>query len=327
MSLSPKQLKEGMRGILHLVMTPFDENEEIDEKALREGVRYVVDKLKGEDAVFIPTGSTGEFYAMTDEECRKVAKIVVEEVNGAFPVVVGTGRAGTKPAIKMSRFAQEIGADGVMIVLPYYHLVTEEGIYRHYKKIAENIDIGIMIYNNPVTSKLYISPDLMARLSKIDNIIADKENTPKAVTYYWMQKIIDPEDMVIVCGLGQLMYPFEALFGCPGYVTELANFAPDIATELYKATMQKDFNKLTELVDKIAPYHEFIAKIAQKRGVLPTVLSPHIAIDELPFYQSVCKEAMNLIGLPGGRVRDPMENITSQEKDELKGILKDLGVL
>jgi len=308
-------------------MTPFDENEEFDEKALRESLGHIVNKLKGEDAVFIPTGSTGEFYAMTDEECRKVAKITVEEVNGVFPVIVGTARAGTKAAIEMSRYAQDVGADGVMIVLPYYHLVTKEGLYRHYKRIADNLNIGIMIYNNPVASKLWIPPDLMAKLSKIENIVADKENTPNAVAYYWMQKSVDPEDMVIVCGLGQLMYPFEALYGCPGYVTGLANFAPEIAIGIYKAAMQKDFNKLTELEDKIASYHQFLSKVAQKRGALPTVLSPHIATAELPFYQSVYKEAMNLIGLPGGRARDPMENITAEEKDELKGILKDLGVL
>jgi len=327
MPMSPKELKGKMKGVLHLVMTPFGKNEELDEKALREGIRYVADKLKGEDAVFIPTGSTGEFYAMTDEECKKVAQIVVEEVNGEFPVIVGTARAGTKPTIEMSKYAQDVGADGVMIVLPYYHLATKEGIYRHYKKIADSLDIGIMIYNNPVTSKMWIPPDLMARLSKIENIIADKENTPSVGAYYWMQKAVDPEDMVIVCGLGQLVYQFEALYGCPGYVTELANYAPEIAVGFYKAAMQRDFNKLTELADKIAPYHEFIAKVAKKRGALPTVLSPHIAIADLPLYQSVCKEAMNLIGLPGGRVRDPMENLTVEEKDELRVVLKDIGLL
>jgi len=327
MFMLPKELKERTKGVLHLVMTPFDEDEELDEKALRESLRHVVNKLKGEDAVFIATGSTGEFYAMTDEECRKVAKIAIEEVNGEFPVMVGTARAGTKPTIEMSRYAQDVGADGVMITLPYYHLVTKEGIYRHYKKIADNLDIGIMVYNNPVTSKLYIEPDLMAKLSKIENIVLDKENTTNAVGYYWMQKTVDPEDMVIVCGLGQLMYPFEALYGCSGYVTELANFVPEIATGIYKAAMQEDFNKLTGLIDKVAPYHQFISKIARRRGALPTVLSSHIAIAELPFYQSVCKEAMNLIGLPGGRARDPMENITAKEKEELRDILKDLGAL
>lgn len=327
MSMSPKELKEKTKGALHLPMTPFGENEELDEKALRESVRYVADRLRGEDAVFIANGSTGEFYAMTDEECKKVGKITVEEVDGRFPVIVGTGRAGTKTTIEMSKYAQDVGADGVMIVLPYYHLVTKEGIYRHYKKIADNLNIGIMIYNNPVTSKLYIEPDLMARLSKIENIIADKENTPKAMGYYWMQHAVDPNDMVIVCGLGPMMYPFEVLFGCRGYVTHLANFAPEIVTSLCKAAREKDFGKLTEITDMMAPYYEFLGRLAQKRGALPTILSSHLATSVLPVYQSVCKEAMNLIGLPGGKVRDPMENITAEEKQELRGILRDLGVL
>lgn len=327
MSMQPKELKDKTKGVLHLVMTPFDKNEELDEKALRESVGHVVKSLKGSDALFIATGSTGEFYAMTDEECRKVAQIVVNEVNGEFPVMVGTARAGTRATIEVSRYAQEVGADGVMIVLPYYHLVTEEGIYRHYKRIADSLDIGIMVYNNPVPSKLYIPPHLMRRLSKIDNIVIDKENTPNAVGYYWMQKTVDPEDMAVVCGLGELMYPFEVLYGCLGYVTELANFAPNIATGLYKAAKERDFARLTKLADKISIYHEFIARIARKRGALPTVLSPQVATAVLPFYQSVCKEAMNLIGLPGGRVRDPMENITPEEKGELRSVLRDIGVL
>jgi len=327
MSMQPAELKAKIRGVLHLVMTPFDNDEELDQEALRKGVRHSVNELKGEDVVFVALGSTGEFYAMSDRECEKVAEIVVEEVNGEFPVIVGTGRPGTRPTIETSQHAQSIGADGVMIVPPYYHLTTQEGIYRHYKKVADNLDIGIMVYNNLEVCKLYISPDLMTRLSKIDNIVADKENTPNVVGYYWMQKVIDPEDMVIVCGLGQSMYPFEALFGCPGYVTELSNFAPEVAVDIYKSAMAEDFAKLRDLTDKMAPYNQFIQRIAKKRGVLPTVLSPHLTIDVLPFYQAVCKEAMNLKGIPGGKARDPMENITGQEKEELRTILQNLGIL
>lgn len=325
--MRPRELKERIKGICHLVTTPFDENEDLDEKALRESVRHVANELKGEDAVFVPTGSTGEFYAMTDEECKKVAQIVVEEVNGEFPVIVGTGRAGTKATIEMSQHAQDVGADGVMIILPYYHLVTKEGLYRHYKAIAESLDIGIMIYNNPVTSKLWIPPDLMVRLSKIENIIADKENSPNPMNYYEMQRAVDPEDMVIVCGLGQFMYQFWALYGCPGFFTELANYGPKMAVDIYKAATQRDFDKLTELLDKMAPLNQFRAKLAQRRGALPTILSPHITEAAVPFYVSICKEAMNSIGLRGGQSREPMDNITAQEKEELRDILRDIGLL
>jgi len=325
--MQPKELKERMKGVLHLVMTPFDGNEELDEKALRECLRYTVDKLQGEDAVFIATGSTGEFYAMTDEECKKVAEITVAEVNGQFPVIVGTGRAGTKPAIEMSRHAQDVGTDGVMIVLPYYHLPTKEGLYRHYKRIAESIDVGIIVYNNPEVSKVWIEPDLMARLSKIDNIVALKENTPNAINYYWMQKAVDPEDMVIVCGPGEMMFAFEALYGAPGYVTDLSNFAPELAVELYKAAKEKAFKKLIKITDKISLYAQFVGKVGERHGPVPAVMSSHLTGPDLPIYQSVCKEAMNLIGLPGGKARDPMENLTPEEKEELRSILKELGVL
>ncbi|MHC4459631.1 MAG: dihydrodipicolinate synthase family protein, partial [Planctomycetota bacterium] len=245
--MKPKELKDKIKGIIHLVVSPFDKNGQLDEKTLRKSLNYAADALEGWDAVFLATGSTAEFYAMTGDECEKAIRITVEEVGGKFPVIAGTGRPGTKLTIEMSQSAQNLGADGVLIVSPYYQPATKEGLFRHFKEVAENIDIGIMIYNNPATSKLWIPPDLMARLSKIENIIADKENTTNAVAYYWMQKAVDPKDMVIICGIGQLMYTFCAVYGCPGFVTELTNFAPDIAIGFYEAAQQRDFDKLTQL--------------------------------------------------------------------------------
>ena len=327
MSMEPKELKDKIKGIIHLVVSPFDENGQLDEKALRKSLEFTISALKGQDAVFLTAGSTAEFYAMTDEECKKAIRIVIEEVGGKFPVIAGTGRPGTKLTIEMSQSAQRLGADGVLIVSPYYQPATKEGLFRHFKEIAENIDIGIMIYNNPVTSKLWIPPELMARLSKIENIVADKENTTNAVAYYWMQKAVDPKDMVIICGIGQLMYTFCALYGCPGFVTEFANFAPDIAISFYEAAQQRDFDRLTELADKTAPYQQFLGELARRRGAIPTILSPYISSSELPFYQTVIKEAMKLVGLPSGAVREPMENLTAQEKEELRKVLTDIGIL
>ena len=326
MSMKPKELKDKIKGIIHLVVSPFDENGQLDEKALRKSLEFTINALKGQDAVFLTTGSTAEFYAMTDEECKKAIAVAVEEVAGKFPVIAGTGRPGTKLTIKMSQYAQQAGADGVLVVSPYYQPPTKEGLFRHFKEVAENIDIGIMIYNNPVTSKLWIPPELMARLSKIENIVADKENTTNAVAYYWMQKAVDPKDMVIICGIGQLMYTFCALYGCPGFVTEFANFAPDIAISFYEAAQQRDFDKLTQLADKIAPYQQFLAELVRRRSAIPTILSPYVSSSELPFYQTVIKEAMGLIGLPGGAVREPMENLMAEEREELRQVLENMGI-
>ncbi|MGD9227706.1 MAG: dihydrodipicolinate synthase family protein, partial [Desulfobacterales bacterium] len=120
--MEPKELKDKIKGILHLVMTPFDRDDELDEKALRKSVQRVAEALKGVDAVFLTTGSTGEFYAMTDEECRRVVRIVVEEVDGRFPVLAGTGRGATRKTVEMCQFAQEVEADGLLVVSPYYNL-------------------------------------------------------------------------------------------------------------------------------------------------------------------------------------------------------------
>ena len=324
-SMTPKQLRNALKGVIHLVMTPFDQNEELDEEALRRTVRDAVSALKGEDAVLLSLGSTGEFYALNDEENKRVAKIVVESAAGELPVIVGTARGGTKYTIEMSRHAQSVGADGVMIVPPYYHMVTRDGLYRHYKMVAEGIDVGIMIYNNSITSKLYVDPELLAGLSKIDNIIACKENIWNIMGFYAAGKAVDPDDMVIVCGVGQMMYKFQAPYRCPGYVTELANFAPHVAIGLYKACRKLDYDEIEKWSNIIAPYAAFVGKVAAKRGALPTVLSPAITVTDQPFYQGVCKAAMELIGRPVGKVREPMENLIDEEKQELRGILRTMG--
>jgi len=327
MALRPAELISRVKGVVHVVMTPFDKDGDLDEKALRISVNHVAEALKGQDAVFLTTGSIGEFYAMTDEECKTVIRATTEELDARFPLFAGTGRSGTRRTIELSTYAQQVGADGVMVLNPYYLPVTEDGLYRHFKTLADSIDIGIMIYNNPVMTKLWVPPPLMARLSKIDNIIADKETISDAAKYYWMQRAVDPKNMAILCGIGQLVYPFFAVFGCPGFVTELANFAPQIAVAFYRAALRRDFDKLVELTDSIAPYYEFRSKVLQTRSRVPGVLSGFLATPDFTLAHSIIKEAMNLTGLPGGTVREPVEMLTADEKDELKKVLRQMNAI
>ena len=325
--MGPKDFMKRLKGIVHLVMTPFDGDNELDEAALRSSLRYTMDKLEGEDAVFLAGGSTAEFYAMNDEECLRYTRVVIDEVGGRFPVLVGTARAGTRYTVQMSLAAQEAGADAVLVVNPYYHTTTEDGLYRHFRTVAENLDIGVVVYNNAVTSKLWIPPELMSRLSKISNIVGDKENVGNPVLFCRMQQAVDPADMVIFCGLGHEMFAFEALYGCPAYVTELANFAPDMTVAIYRAARERRFDDLTRAVKRLDPFMVFLGKVAARRGGLPTVLSPQVSIGGLPLYQTVIKESMKIIGLPMGRVREPMENLTDQEVEELRGVLTRSGII
>jgi 4-hydroxy-tetrahydrodipicolinate synthase len=325
MGMKPQELRENLRGVMHLVMTPFNEKDELDEAALRTQLRYAVNQFKGEEAVFMAGGSTAEFYAMSDDECRRYTKIVVEEVGGKFPVVVGTGRAGTKYTLEMSQYAQAVGADGVLVVTPYYLATTSEGLYRHFEILGDELDIGVVIYNNPVTASMWIPPALMAKISKVENVVGDKDNTSSITALYRMYQTVDPKDMSVFPGLGIDMYPYAVLFGCPGYVTEITNFIPSLTIEIFKAGKRRDFDTLFALYQKVDPYIKFISACAAKRSSIPTTTSPLVVGVGVPFYQSVCKVAMDLIGLPGGKVREPMENLNEEERQELKQILFGMG--
>jgi 4-hydroxy-tetrahydrodipicolinate synthase len=253
-----------------------------------------------------------------------VIKTVVDEANGKVPVLAGTAQAGTKETLKMSKYAEEVGADGVQIVLPHYQLPSEEGMYQHYKTVAEGIGIGIMVYNNPAMTKAWIKPELMVRLSEIENIIADKENANDVVDYYWMQKLVDSSKMKIFCGLGELMFSFEAVYGCPGFVTWIANFAPMVSYELYEAARERDFDKVRRVIHRLTPLLEFVGKICTAHGPHTGVMSPTYTRGYT--YVSVLKECLNLVGLYGGGVRLPLLGLTLSEKEELKKILADLGL-
>ena len=178
------ELKKAMKGVFVVQITPFNKDGSLDLEGMRANTRWLVERMSGKDFVLIPAGSTGEFYAMSDDECKAVIKMVVEEVNGRLQVIAGTGRAGTRETVKMCQYAESVGVDGVMVILPYYQVPEEEGMYQHYKQIAENINIGIMVYNNPTVSGSWIKPTLMAKLSKIPNIIGGKENTSSIPSYY-----------------------------------------------------------------------------------------------------------------------------------------------
>ncbi len=212
-----------------------------------------------------------------------------------------------------------------MIVMPYYDLPNEEGLYRHYRRVAESVDIGVVVYNNAATTKLWIPPHLMARISKVENIIGLKENTINPVAFYWMKDAVDPKDMVILCGQGHRMYPYYALHGCPGFITEISNFIPSLAIDIYKAGSARYFNKLIALIDKVSTWDRFLGKTAANHGVVPTILSKDTHSGGGGVFHATCKEAMTLIGVPGGKARDPGDDLTPAEIEELKSVLQTMG--
>ena len=311
-------LKKAMKGVVIVQATPFNKDGSLDLEGMRANTRWLLEYTAGKEFIFTPMGSTGEFYAVSDDERKAVIKMVVEEVKGENVVLAGAAQAGTRETIKMCQYAESIGADGVQVVLPYYLIPTEEGMYQHYKEVAESINIGIMVYNNPPVSGSWIKPPLMARLSKIPNIIALKENTPSIESYYAMQRAIDPNDMAILCGLGEQMFSFEALYGCAGFVSGMANFAPDVSYSIYKAAAARDFGKLAELINSRAPYSDFMAKVIANHGPDTAILGLYGGY----MIYAAMKASMDIVGLRGGEVRLPLVGLNEEEKAELRDILK-----
>jgi len=315
-------VKKAMKGVDIVQTTPFNKDGSLDLEGMRANTRWLLEHTAGKDFIFTPMGSTGEFYAMSDDERKVVIKMVVGEVKGKNIVLAGAAQAGTRETIKMCQYAESVGADGVQVVLPYYHVPTEEGMYQHYKQIAESVgqDFGIMVYNNPAVSGSWIKPPLMAKLSKIPNLIAVKENTPYMNPYYEMQRAVDSKDTVILCGMGERLFSFEALYACTGFVSGNANFAPDLSYSVYEAAAAGDFSKVADIVNSMAPYDSFMDKVTANHG-------PHTGIGEAGgnMYISVIKAAMDIVGLRGGEVRLPVVGLNEEEKAELRDVLRTMG--
>jgi 4-hydroxy-tetrahydrodipicolinate synthase len=324
MTLSASELRERVKAVVIVQATPFNKDGSLDLGGLRANTRVLVDKCKGRRLVLVPTGSTGEAYALSDAERLKVIETVIECSSGVLPVVAGTATAGTEQTIVLSQAAEKAGADGVQVVLPYYHVPSEEGLYRHFVRVADALRIGVIIYNNPAVSKLWMPPHLMARCSEHSNLIADKENTPEVTQYKAMRDAVDPAKMTVLCGLGDLQFAYTAALGSPGFFSWTANFAPDLSLQLLEAADACDFRRIQEIIKKTGRIYEFAGLCARDRGrdpwILPGSPSGHI-------YVGVLKAAMELMGLAGGPVRGPGDNLDDTERRSLRELLSEIGLI
>jgi len=161
-------------GVYTAMVTPFDKDGNVDEEGLRKNVEFQI--KNGVDGL-VPVGTTGECATLSYEEHNRVVEIVVDATKERVPVLAGTGSNSTWEALMLTRHAKEIGADGALMVVPYYNKPTQAGLYAHYKKIAEEVDLPIVIYNIPSRTGVNMLPETMAKLSKLKNIVGVKEAT------------------------------------------------------------------------------------------------------------------------------------------------------
>ena len=324
------ELKKKLKGSVIVQLCPYTEKGNIDLDGLKENTRFILDFAKnGKDVVILTNGSTGEFYANTVEEQKQFIKTTVETVAGQVPVIAGVSQAAAGLTIQMARYAKEIGADCALVVCPYYNHASKEGLYLYFKTVAEAVDIGIVAYNNPDVSGILMPPDLIARLSKIDNIIACKDNSPTAASYFWKAATIDQDDMVLLNGLGDVEYVAAAAYGLKyrGFVNTIGNYAPEIPSSVYEATESGDFKKAMEALQKELPLLKVLSTISSRResiSVFPEWLRATTT------YITIGKYAMNLLGLKGGVYHPaelPVEDLTAEEKIEIKRALQEMHLI
>lgn len=265
-------------GCYTVLVTPFDESgEAIDVDALKRLVDWQIEQgVPG----LVVLGSTGEFLSVTDDEREVVVRTAVAQARGRVPVLVGTGHEWTARCIRYSQDAERFGADGVMIIPPYYSTPTDDEIFAHYAAVGAAIGIPIMVYNNPRTANVDLRPPLVARLAQIDNVRYVKEASGEAVRTIEIQELTQ--------GRMTVFARYESFYlGAKGYVSVFGNFLPRQSADLYRLAVSPhdaDRQRARALYRDVAPLLKLLAG---------------------DFYVSATKAALELVGRAMGPPRMP----------------------
>jgi len=292
---------EPFRGCYTVLVTPFTEDgTEVDHKALRQLVEFQIrEGIRG----LIPLGSTGEFLSVSPEERTAIVETVVQTAAARVPVLVGTGAEDTREVIRTSREAEALGADGVMIIPPFYSVPTLAELMHHYGRVADAIGIPIMVYNNPATANVDMNAAMLAEISRIPNCRYVKEST---------LEVTRVRDIIDLCGdrmevfAGVLGYE-SAWLGAIGWVAVCSNLAPKLSTEMFHAAaFDRDMARALPLYHRLMP-------------LLPWVGGPR--------YVAGTKAGFRLMGMSMGDPRPPRLKLPGTDVAKLAAVLQGLGLL
>lgn len=231
------------KGSFVAIVTPF-KNGRLDEESLRELVQmHITNGTSG----IVPCGTTGESATLSPEEHKKVIEIVISETAKKIPVIAGTGSNNTKEAIEYTKHAYDAGADAALVITPYYNKPTQEGLYYHYKTIANEVPVPIVIYNVPGRTGVSIEPETVARLSELSNIVAIKEASGQMDQ---ISKIMSLCGITVLSGDDSMTMPIMAIGG-RGVISVIANIVPADMKELTSAMEEGDIESARELHYKL----------------------------------------------------------------------------
>jgi 4-hydroxy-tetrahydrodipicolinate synthase len=293
--------KKAFQGTGTALITPFKSDGSVDEKALRHFVDF---QIEGGVDMLLPCGTTGEGATLDSDEADRVVQIVIEQSRRRVPVIVGAGTNSTAKAVRMTKRAKQLGADGVLSVGPYYNKPTQQGYFEHFKAIAEAEDMPVIVYNVPGRTSGNIEAKTMLRLAEIRNIVAVKEASGN------LGQIMDiirdrPRDFRVLSGDDALALAIVAMGG-DGVVSVVSNEVPKMMTSIIDAALDGDLIKARDLHYKL----------------LPLMNANFIESNPIPV-----KAALAMMGLIEENYRLPLVPMSKENREKFTKIAEQAGLL
>lgn len=297
----PEQPAVTFRGSFPALITPMH-NGAVDTAAFRKLVNWQIEQ--GSHGL-VPVGTTGESPTLTPEEHMQVIEICIAEAKGRVPVIAGTGSNSTQEAIDYTRHAREAGADAALVVVPYYNKPTQDGLYAHFRAIADAVDIPIIVYNVPGRTVANISVETLARLSHDCKNIVGTKDASADLTRPSRQRLASGKDFIQLSGEDGTALGFNA-HGGVGCISVSANVAPKLCAEFQEATLKGDYAKALQLQDRLMPLHHAL--------FVETSPGP-------------VKYAASLLGLCSAEARLPMVPVAESTRTAVRAALVHAGLL
>lgn len=288
-----------LQGALTAMITPFKDGE-VDIEGFRKNIRYQIEKgISG----LVVLGTTGETPTLDEKEKEELIKVSVEESKGEVPVIIGTGTNSTEKTVSESKKAEELGADALLVVTPYYNKPTDEGIFQHFKAVDDAVSIPIIVYNIAGRTGKNIETPVLKRIAGLKNVIAVKEASGNI--NQMMDVLEHIPELTVLSGDDGLTFPLMALGG-KGIISVASNLLPKEMAELCSLALKGDMEGARKMHFRLLPFFK----------------AEFIETSPIPI-----KAAMNLKGLPAGGYRLPMCEMKQDNLEKLKKVMKDMKII
>ncbi|HXG55872.1 MAG TPA: 4-hydroxy-tetrahydrodipicolinate synthase [Vicinamibacterales bacterium] len=293
-------MRQSWTGCGTALVTPFDKGGSIDEAAVRRLARRQID---AGIHFLVPCGTTGESPTLTEDERVRVVELVVQEAGGQVPVLAGAGGYNTREVIHVANRMREAGASGILSVTPYYNKPTPEGLYQHYRAIAEGVGLPVIVYNVPGRTGVNVEPATLVSLSTIHGIVAVKEASGNMPQICEVCRVV-PEGFVVLSGDDSLTLPVMSVGG-QGIISVAANAIPAEMVKMVELAAANDFDGARRV----------------HASLMPLLTVNFIEANPIPI-----KAAMAMMGLLEERYRLPMVSPQPPSRDKIAGVLASMGL-